>query len=332
MSELLGFAQLLALVWLGFSLLIALALAWSLPRLILPRLERLSATRRGQWLWAICGAPLWGGLALCGLCLLPSALSLAWPAVDHCLDHTHHDHLCLVHGTQAPLRVVWLIPPILALLAVGWRLALCLKRHARAWAALGNLERLADFDAPTGAHLLKVDAPWAFVGGLIRQRIYMSRALCGLLSPEGLALVLAHERAHVQRRDNLRRMTAALISALHLPSTRGLLLDGLELACERACDDLAAPCELSRLRLAHTLLHLNRIAADSPAPRVAATSGATGCLEARIHALLNEPTPEGATAPPLASLRWPASVFFLICLLTEPLHHTTETLLSLLLG
>ncbi|MBH23936.1 MAG: hypothetical protein CMH57_05650 [Myxococcales bacterium] len=315
----------LAMVWLGFAVLIALTTRALLARL-LTRLDRLSPARRSQWLWMICGAPAWGGLALCALCLTPSVLGFIWPGLDHCADHAHHAHLCLVHGTAAPLKSVWLAPLLLALAVVGWRLAGSTRQLLRARALLAALERTARRDAQSGAYLLDVEDTWAFVGGLLRQRVFVSNSLRQQLSPDQMALVLAHERAHVSRRDNLRRLTASLLSSFHLPSTRLLLLDRLELACEQACDDLTARSERERLQLAQTLLRLSLLVEDRSSPAAYAASAAVGHLEPRVQALLSPPTrPRDASA-------WSVAITcVLIALLTEPLHHATETLLNLLL-
>lgn len=331
MSDWWSLAQHLSLTSLGFTACVALALAWWMPRWLLPRLRAVPAQRRGGWLQLLAAAPPLVGLLLSILCLVPSALSGLWPSLDHCMEHgDHHVHLCLHHGGEVLPGLAWLLP---LGLATGWGLWVALRwaaLHLRSRRALDSLARLATPDQEEQVLFLEADSHVAFVAGLLRPRIFMGRALWEQLSAPQRAWVLAHERAHVRRRDNLRRAMATLLSCFHLPRARRQLLEELELSCEQACDADITTNTQERLLLAQTLLHLGRLMSQPPT-QVAATFGATDHLPARVHALLRDDQAPAATSVSLKLWRAAASLA-VVALLINPLHHATETLLSLILG
>ena len=325
-----GLAQLTMMGWLSFAVLLALG-ALLVPRFVLPRLRSVGAERRSKLLWVLCGAPVWGGALLMGLCFLPSVLALGWPALDHCLHHSDHNlHLCVVHGLSAPLAMgaVWPMAAVMTVVAV--RAMAVVVRQVRAHLFLKTLARCAQSDPDTGALFIETEEPWAFVGGLVKQRLFLSRSLQERLPAREWGLVLAHERAHQVRYDNLRRASAALLSVFHLPSVRRGLLDELELACEQASDAQAAPEKLDKLLLARELVRLGKIALNGSTPIPWATVGAAGHIAPRVEALL-DPVTDGQP-PKWLTLARAAGVTIALALLTEPLHHTTETLLGLFLG
>jgi Zn-dependent protease with chaperone function len=82
--------------------------------------------------------------------------------------------------------------------------------------------------------------PLSLAVGMFRPKIYLSSRLATALTPDVLSVVLEHERAHVRRRDALRKLAASVLSLGHLPWMRRRLLCDLSLACEQACDDEAA--------------------------------------------------------------------------------------------
>lgn len=80
----------------------------------------------------------------------------------------------------------------------------------------------------------------AFTAGWIRPRIYIARQLADLLTPDELGAVLAHEYAHVRRRDPARLTVLRFVgcSLFWLPALRKLAADVADDA-EIAADDAA---------------------------------------------------------------------------------------------
>jgi len=107
------------------------------------------------------------------------------------------------------------------------------KRRLETLFALGNRRESTD-------HLV-IDsrAPVALCCGLVRQRIVVSRALVERLDSAELEVVLAHERAHAARFDNLRNLTGCWSTALWPSSRREIIRADLRDDGEHACDALA---------------------------------------------------------------------------------------------
>jgi len=134
-----------------------------------------------------------------------------------------------------------------------------------------------------------------FTVGLLRPRVYVSSGLLEGLSAGDRAAMLAHEAAHVRRRDNLVNLLLALFYTL-LPLPGGWLLrDDWERAVERACDREAArrigdPCAVAQALVGAARL----LRGGAPVPGAAhfAASGEDD-IAGRVHALLALESGEG---------------------------------------
>ncbi len=318
-------------LWLGITGLlgaaaVSLALALSRPRLLLT-LGRLAPARRARVLTTLCLAPLAAGVVLALACLLPSLYASLWPGLDHCTRHAdEHLHLCLVHPPQATLGLTSLLIACGGAALVLVRAVPGLVRLLRAGRVLARLRSVSNpVDLP-GVRSVDSDAVFSFTGGLLRPDIYLSRGLREQMQPILLAAVLAHERAHVHRRDVLRRHLAQLGALLHAPGTARALLSALELACEEACDAEAAIALGDRVQVAQAIVAVARLGPRPPPALAAGVVGFTAeALTHRVTALLAPPPSE-----PIRS-RWPlAGAFVALVVLAPALHHATETVLSLL--
>lgn len=239
--------------------------------------------------------------------------------VNHCLEHVHM-HLCALCGAPAPnLVAVTLLGVVLAWLAVGVTRAV--RRAARGLRTLRRMDARADGDL----RVMRDDRLQAFTSGLLTPRIYVSDAVAA--DPERWRAVLAHERAHVARRDPLVRIVARLATALHLPGTADLVLRELEEAQELAADESAAATVGDRALVAATLVDWVRGARSAPVASIA-FEGAS--LERRVALLLDPPRYHRR---PLASSPWAhAAAGALLAVASTSLHHSLEHLLELFAG
>lgn len=238
--------------------------------------------------------------------------------VNHCLEHVHM-HLCALCGAPAPnLVATTLLLVVLAWLAVGVTRAG--RRAERGLRTLRRMEARADGDL----RVMPDDRLRAFTSGLLTPRIYVSDAVAA--HPERWRAVLAHERAHVARRDPLVRLVARLATALHLPGTADLVLRELEEAQELAADESAAAALGDRALVAATLVDWVRgVRAE---PEAVGFEGAS--LERRV-ALLLDPPPYHRR--PLLSSPWAhAAAGALLAVASTSLHHSLEHLLELFAG
>lgn len=317
----LGLLQFVLLTASLFTLVTALLVSAIHP-LARRRLARWEPARRARLLTGLAAAPLVVGVAHTALCLAPGVLGVIWPALDHCLYHVGHAHLCAVHlpvasGTLAS----WLLLGFFALL-FGAPLVITLARMARTRRLLAQLRGTAR-GGPDGVHVVDDLRPFAATG--LGTGILVSTALLEQLDPALLPAVLAHERAHLERRDPVLRAIAAVLASAQLPATRRTLLADLELATEQACDERAAARLGDRLLVARALLAVERLMT----PRFAgAMHFGAAHLSSRVEALLSPRLPETSTR---AESGWLAAAVVVSVLLTDPLHHLAETVVALIL-
>lgn len=279
-------------------------------------------------LLAFASTPALAGLSLLTLALAPSLAHLLGFGTDHCHDHGHHAHFCLVHS---PLwtggGLDWLI-----LLAAGLAVVpLAGDLLGRLWRVHGVVRTLETIrlssPGPRAVRVVDMDGLLALTAGLIRPRIYLSARLLAVLPPADLTAVIAHEQAHRRRRDALRLLAAEVLSRLHLPRVRRRLLADLSLATERACDEEAGLARGGRLGVAETLLKVARLNAGPRIPADALLATITGAdLEARVEALL-QPVPVTRFRPWLP-VAWGVGLLLTLGWIhADGLHHGVESAL-----
>lgn len=128
----------------------------------------------------------------------------------------------------------------------------------------------------------------AFTAGIVAPRIYLSAEVVQQLSPAELVSVLAHEGAHVKRRDPLRISVYRFIGCtlFWIPALRSLAHDMVDEAEIRA-DDVAGL--QNPLVLAAAILRLATWRASLPQSAVGLTR--PDLLERRVRRLAGEETP-----------------------------------------
>ena len=292
MSGPLAVLGLLAVAWGTFAgaASLAVTLAW---RLRVDWLRGLHPSLRSRLAWLAAATPSLLPVALVLACVSPGLAGLLAGTGDHCLQHADHPHLCLIHF-PATLRGPLVAAGCLTAVALAIRLTratLDLSRRRRGLALLG-----ATATTETGPmrRVVPSDQPFSFVAGLLQPKIWVASALEDSLPTEQLAVVLAHERAHADRRDPLRTATAAALSWPLWPSVRRAILRELALASEQACDEAAARGlgdePGNRLRVAETILAVERLAARTSAAFVPSSASAFGGsnVRERVHGLVGD--------------------------------------------
>jgi len=220
------------------------------------------------------------------------APSFGW-IVDHCAGSAHahdHPHLCLAHPVSTvPAASIFALGGVFTLnLGLRWiRLA---RASVAAWLTERALIR-ASRPALEGAfRVLPFPDPQAFVVGVLRPALFVTRGLLSAAYRDHLAPVLSHERAHVRRRDPLRRLVASMALGFHLPKVAEWIERGLARAHEMAADAEAAREVQSPERVAEALIRLTR--ARGRTLDAVLSFGGTD-VEARVAMLLDvEPKPD----------------------------------------
>ncbi|MET0410340.1 MAG: M56 family metallopeptidase [Polyangiaceae bacterium] len=321
--------QLLLLAGLLFTSLAGLLVSAAVP-LVLSRTEHWEPLRRHRALFLLSTSPVLIAQASVLAVIAPSLLSLLWPELDHCLAHgDHHVHLCWFH-LPAQVGRWWSWLPLLA--GLCWLVCQSVSSALALYRASRCIAGLKAFDAgelEPGARLLALELPLCVLAGLFRPTILLSRGLLAQLSPQQLAVVLHHERAHAARHDILRSLAARAGASFLYPAARARLLQALELASEQCCDEQAALRMRDRVCVAETIVRVERAlqrAVTTAVPLTASFGGPT--VVARVTALLDGPKPPGS----IILVALPLTLLLLTVLASSAsLHHLTESLLGLIL-
>lgn len=163
--------------------------------------------------------------------------------------------------------------------------------HQGPWAdAVGELARRAK--RTPRVVLLQSDHPAMLATWGIRPRILLP-AGAGTWKPERIRTVLAHELAHIERRDWLVQCTADVARALLWFNPLAWIASArLRLESERACDDAVLATGIAPPEYAACLVDvartLTRVRAWLPAPGMAMAR--TSTLERRVNAMLDNTT------------------------------------------
>lgn len=251
---------------------------------------------------------------------------LFMPRVESVLVDAHcHEacssHVPLIHSLG--LASIGLAACAAVLLYLLLRCALTLRQ---AWQLRTQFGFLAQNQG--AYHLLRAASPLVFTLGWWRPRIYVSEGLANACSQDDLAIILLHEQAHQERRDNLRLLMARLCSAVVGGRLARVILSDLQLLTEQACDFRAAEIH-GHVAVAETLLKIKRLLTLAPvgAPALA-MAFAERDVELRIRALLR-------ARPRVCLHSWQigmllAALLLSMSLLISPLHHGSEWLITTL--
>jgi Zn-dependent protease with chaperone function len=302
------------------STLLSTLLLWFVTALICagiysslrPRLYAVDPNQAGNYLLVL--------LSLPALCALGTALLLYLPDVSRQLVSAHcHAGDCGGHGPRLHHAA---LPAAALLLWYAARVTNTARRH---WSTGRYLARQLRVTGVQRRGIVELGAarPAAFTLGWWQPTIYLSRGLLEQCSELDVACILAHERAHKQRRDNLRLLVAMVLTApLPRRLTRGQLED-LQLLHELAADRSAAR-DCGPEAVAAALLRVARLQ-NMPYPQACAAFTGSKTLF-RVEVLLQEPP---ARLPGLWSLALAAGVLLGVIALINPLHVLIESLASL---
>jgi hypothetical protein len=133
---------------------------------------------------------------------------------------------------------------------------------ARQWMSVGTPVRLPGIGLP--AYRIVHAWPVVCVVGTLRPRLFVAEAVLDSCTPDELASVAAHERAHVASRDNFKRLLLKFLPDVvaWLPAGRALE-KAWENASEAAADAHAAGARpAAGLDLAAALVRVARLAAN----------------------------------------------------------------------
>jgi Zn-dependent protease with chaperone function len=264
------------------------------------------------------------GILALAACLSP--LTAGLPAELHHAWHQAADKVTTFPALHLSLHLANIAALILALIGLARVVFFASRRRAIALTLHGMSRPDATWRG-LPVYRLTSDSPVCFSLGVLRPRVYAASGLLERLADRERDAVMAHEQAHVRRKDGL---VGALMSTVYLlfplPGA-ALLCREWRRAAERACDLAAAaevgdPCDV-----ASALVHVARMGLAPAVPGTASFAAQQSAedVEGRVRALLdiNPVTEDRAMRAPLY-----ATVFLLACLLValEPmLRHVVES-------
>ncbi len=288
---------------------------------------RLSSALRADLAFLLGLLPAGVSLAVLVGIAAPSLAGVLGLAEDHCLQHGHHLHLCVVHAS-APR-------PVLAMVGAVWLAMLLFRAGALLWRTVtlgARLSALEGLGTRSPGEFPLITLPGAphlcHATGLLRRRILLSASLSEALSPQELRSALAHEAAHLHRRDPLAALLLSVAGLWVPPFLARFLLDGWRVASEEACDAVAARRVGDGGLVAEALVKVARLR-QRPVREVAgAPAFGELALERRVRLLLEGGGSASASARALvvAVLAGTAGLFLALDH-ADFLHHTVETLL-----
>jgi Zn-dependent protease with chaperone function len=292
--------------------------AWVAAALALPLWLRAAAARDGLTRSAglVAAAPWLVGLAVALAAVLPGDPHTGRALACHCAESMPGWlHLCPLHPEQA----AWLALPAAALLVA------LLPGRVRAVVALAR-EPVGGGggDAP---RVVDLGARVALLHGWLRPTLVVDRRLWEALSAVERDAVLAHERAHLARRDPLVLMGLRALLVLAPPRLAARVARVWLDRAERRADAEAARRLGDPGLVARALVRCARL--GPPAPTLA-TGWTGGRLEDRVLALVHAPGAAAPARPDLGPLDLLAllALALLAAAATPWIHHQLEHLLN----
>lgn len=265
----------------------------------------------------------WSGPAL--LSLLTTVLLFIAPLEGVAVsDHCHGDcgdHVPLVNSPWLAGAGLCLLAALVAGLAVHFMLSL-----SRGIKMRRQLKLLATPDK--GFQRVNTGVAAVFTLGWWRPEVYVSTALLSHCQEQDLSVILAHEKAHLMRRDNLALLLVRVFTLMLPRRWQHDVLADMHLLCEQACDFVSAKCHRP-VQVAETLVRIGRLLKSQRSRHEALASHFDGSdLELRVQALLDSSQRKRLAGWQLGLLLALTAVL-LYCALS-PLHHGVEWLIELL--
>ncbi|HST53876.1 MAG TPA: M56 family metallopeptidase [Pyrinomonadaceae bacterium] len=252
-------------------------------RAVRPRTSEWKAETRAQFLFALRVFPPALAAAFAFVLVIP-AYVLTEPTNT---DETVGLKLLLIAAASAA-----------GLLLAVWRIAgtlIATRKLAREWIRRAEPVEVEGISLP--AYRIRHEFPVIAVVGVLRPRLFIASQVFDALSASELAAALAHERSHVEARDNFKRAAlhasqdALLFAPLGRTLTRSWLSD-----CELAADESAASeSSTAALDLASAIIKISRLIPAGARPLMPSGAHLLGeeedGLSRRVRNLLRLATP-----------------------------------------
>lgn len=271
-------------------------------------------------LWLL--SPVFIGILLTLSGLLSSWMDSHEIAIAHCSSHNNSiAHLCwfdpLVH-LSGPIWIAGVSIMTLVIVFNVYKVIGLIIKHRQFQATLrtiGERQPQRDIFRIASEHF------FVFSSGLFAPHAFISSQLLEQLSAKQLDVVLAHEQAHCQRRDVLRRLLLGFAGMFHFSGIQQQLLSDMELAHEQICDIAAVTKVGDRFFVAETIIQIARqINTLTPEQEMGSIAFNGSHIDIRITQLLEQPEPVNRSLL-ICSVLLFSLILSGILTQTTPLHH-----------
>ncbi len=313
----------IAVITVGISVL-AISLLISLSQ---KKISSFNLKTRKPILWFLVSSPWLLGLATSLLFWLTFTTSLsnklyiglsATPSA--LLPHWHHPELFELtswHGVSVALFLVWAM-------FITYKKAYLLFENKKVQASLKVFSEKQNNDFS----LIESSAPNAFTCGFIQPKSYLTTGLISQLNKEELAIVLAHEQAHVKSFDPLKKCLFMVLAAF-FPGRIGQTLNSvMSQTMEQLADQSVVDAGHHNDVVASTLVKVARISMrfQPNTTPILSSYFHVEALEERVKILLDD---KPATANfHYSMLLVPCLLLVLAMFSVDSLHHLIETILN----
>ncbi|RKH07114.1 M56 family metallopeptidase [Corallococcus carmarthensis] len=288
--------------------------------------SRLRPAFRADGAFVLGTLPAVVALAVVAAAAAPSLSAVLGWSHDHCGSHGHHLHLCILHSSG--LRPVLAVVGAVALATFIFRAGALVWRVMRTRARLAALEALGSTRPGTFPVVAVPGAPrLCHAAGVRHRRILLSASVEEVLASSELSGALAHEEAHLRRRDPLAALLLSLAGLFVPPPLARVFLSAYQTAAEEACDVEAVLAVGDGTVVAEALV---KMAALQRRASTVAGVPAFGklALEQRVRQLLEgEARPAAPSRALLSAACAGAGVLTLALVHAAFLHHAVETAL-----
>jgi len=209
--------------------------------------------------------------------------------------------------------------------ASAWRATV---RVSRDWQRRGRRVEIAGVDASLPVIAVDATFPTVAVVGLRRPVLFVAERVLAECSADEIKAMIAHECAHVDGRDNLKRLV--LRACPDLLSRRAGVTRAWITATEEAADAAAASSRPGRaLDLAQALIHVARLA-PLATPELASSFYPGGDIERRIRRLVDPvPAPDAPMLGRGVVVSGAVAIGTVAVLFAPALHQLMETIVRI---
>ncbi len=203
---------------------------------------------------------------------------------DHCQEHHHEAHFCLMHGGPWSERI-WAVALVVlaSVITLARSVVLCMTviRRRRTIARLRKVSHHAD-----GIRWLDSPDAVCFVSGFRHPEIFVSSGAWDVLDDDERAAMLAHEHAHIRHRDIARRFAVDMLLCVGAPLA-SVIRKLWDSATERLCDARAAAETGDGESVASAMVKVCRLGAR-PQASAASFPPSGHAVEERVQAVLED--------------------------------------------